>query len=63
MNIKDIARRARILWNNPQAPAHTNRHNRRSYIRSVINLGPRWVLSEPTNRPENPDTIITWRKP
>lgn len=62
MSPKDIARQARRLWSNPDAPAHTNRHNRRAYIRSVLLLGPKWVLSQPINRPANP-AAVTWRKP
>lgn len=62
MKPKDIARRARHLWTNPDMPAHTNRHNRRAYIRSVLFLGSKWVLSESINGPTNP-AATTWRKP
>jgi hypothetical protein len=62
MNPKDIVRQARRLWSNPDAPASTNRHNRRSWVRSVLRLGPNWVLSQPVNRPAAP-SAPTWRKP
>ena len=60
MTAKDIARKARALWSNPDVPASTNRHNRRQWMRSVIHLGPRWTLHHPTNRPPEPGSP-SWR--
>lgn len=52
----------RHSWLDPDAPLHTSRHNRRAYIRSDLNLGLKWVLSQRINRQADL-TAITWRKP
>lgn len=40
-----LARRAVRLYNNTMVPKTTNRHNQRSWLRSVHMLGDRWLLA------------------
>jgi len=42
-----LARRAIKLFSSDYVPLHTNKHNRRMWIRSVDFLGSRWKLAEP----------------
>ena len=45
MNVT-MLRRVRKLYTNPLAPVHTQRHNMRAWIKSVRELGSRWLLSD-----------------
>lgn len=51
MNISAL-RRVRKLFNSPHVPAHVNRHNQRQWVRSVRQLGDRWLLAKPVERRE-----------
>jgi len=46
MTIRELVRKSRILFNVPDVPHSTNRHNRHQWVRSVHRLGPRWVYWE-----------------
>jgi phage terminase small subunit len=46
----EALRRVRKLFNNPDAPAHVNRHNQRQWVRSVRHLGSNWLLAKPVER-------------
>lgn len=51
-----LARRAVKLWNNELAPKSLNRANARKWIKSVLDLGDRWVFAhdwKETLRKEN----------
>lgn len=50
MSARQLLRHARELFNNPLAPASTNRHNQRQWVRSVRQLGDRWLLAKPLER-------------
>ena len=45
-----LARRAVRLYSAPWAPLHTNKHNRRSWLRSVEMLGSKWLLATKVQR-------------
>ena len=47
---KALLRHARRLYSTPDVPAHTNKHNRRMWARSVALLGDRWLLAVPQGR-------------
>lgn len=49
MNVTYLSR-VRALFNNPLAPASTNRHNRRQWVRSVRMLGDKWLLKVQVGR-------------
>lgn len=43
----ELLKRARRLWMTGWAPRHVQRHNVRSYARSVAYLGPKWIMCRP----------------
>jgi hypothetical protein len=43
-------RHVRKLFNSPYVAANVNRHNQRQWVRSVRNLGDKWLLSKPVVR-------------
>jgi hypothetical protein len=47
-----LLKRARRLFCAPGVPAHVQRHNVRSWARSVAYLGDKWLLARPVNRKE-----------
>jgi len=47
---KQLLRKARTLYNVPGVPAHINKANQRSWVRSVIFLGDKWHLAKPVGR-------------
>lgn len=46
-DIKAQLRRAKALFNHPDIPASTVRHNVKAWVRSVRFLGDRWLLANP----------------
>lgn len=50
MKIRELVRRASALYNNPYVPHHINRHNRHSWVRSVLFLGDKWLLAQQIER-------------
>ncbi len=50
MSPKALLRRARRLYSVDYVPEHTNRHNRRQYVRAVLSLGDKWLLAQPVAR-------------
>jgi len=49
MNIQ-LARRAIRHYSSDMVPKTTNRHNQRTWMRSVISLGDRWLLAKPMQK-------------
>lgn len=49
MNVT-VLRRVRKVFNSPYAPASVNRHNQRQWVRSVRQLGSKWLLAKPVER-------------
>ena len=45
-----LARRAIKLFSSDYVPLHTNKHNRRAWLKSVVWLDKRWLLAEPINK-------------
>lgn len=45
-----VLRHVRQLFNVPYAPASTNRHNQRQWVRSIRMLGDKWLLAKPVER-------------
>jgi uncharacterized phage protein gp47/JayE len=50
MTTKHLMRRARELYNVDYVPAHINRANQRAWVRAVIGLGNKWLLSQPQGK-------------
>jgi len=50
MTTKHLMRRARELYNVDYVPPHINRANQRAWVRAVIALGNKWLLSQPIGR-------------
>jgi hypothetical protein len=44
---EQLRKKARQIFNNDMAPQHTNRHNQRKWVRSVLQLGDRWLVAKP----------------
>jgi hypothetical protein len=49
MNIQGLSM-ARRLFIIDGVPSHTQRHNIRSWVRSVRHLGNRWLIAKPQER-------------
>ena len=47
---RQLVRKARQLWDVEGVPAEINRANRRKWIRSVHQLGSKWLLAVPVER-------------
>ena len=47
---RQLVRKARQLWDVPGVPAEINRANRRKWIRSVHQLGSKWLLATPVGK-------------
>jgi hypothetical protein len=50
MKTLHLRRKARQLFNNDLAPVHTNQHNQRQWVRSIIRLGDKWLMFKPMGR-------------
>jgi hypothetical protein len=50
----ELRQKARTLFNNPLVPEHINQHNQRQWVRSVMRLGDKWLLSKQVGRREIP---------
>ena len=44
---EQLRKKARKIYNNDLVPEHTNRHNQRKWVRSVLLLGDRWLIAKP----------------
>lgn len=49
---KDLFHRAYELWNS--GDPKIDRHNRKAWVRSVLQLGDKWLLAKPVQRLEEP---------
>lgn len=49
MNTNVLAK-LRTFYNTPDVPRSTNRHNQRQWVKSVRQLGGKWLLANPVNR-------------
>lgn len=47
MTSEQLRRKARKIYNNSEVPAHINQHNQRKWVRSVLQLGDRWLIAKP----------------
>jgi hypothetical protein len=47
LTIEQLRRKARTIYNSDMVPAHTNQHNQRKWVRSVLLLGDRWLIAKP----------------
>jgi hypothetical protein len=50
----ELRQKARNLFNNDMVPEHTNRHNQRQWVRSVMRLGDKWLVRKQIERRETP---------
>ena len=50
LDTRSLLRHARTLFDVEGVPASTQRHNRKSWAKSVQMLGDRWVLAVPQER-------------
>jgi len=47
LTAEQLRRKARKIYNNDMVPAHINQHNQRKWVRSVLQLGDRWLVAKP----------------
>ena len=47
LTVEQLRRKARQIYNNDMVPAHINQHNQRKWVRSVLQLGDRWLIAKP----------------
>ncbi len=52
MNTSRLRQVRRAFPHLPSVPASTIRHNRRAWVRSVRELGDKWLLSAPVQKQE-----------
>lgn len=50
----ELRQKARHLFNNDMVPEHTNKHNQRQWVRSVMRLGDKWLVRKQIERRETP---------
>jgi len=50
MNTEQLRRKARELYNNKEVPQEVNQYNQRKWIRSVLQLGDKWLLAKQVSR-------------
>jgi len=50
MQTQELRRKARQLYNNALVPPTTNQHNQRKWVRSVLQLGDKWLLAKQVER-------------
>jgi hypothetical protein len=50
-------RHVRKLYNSPTAPVETNRHNQRAWVRSVRQLGDKWILAARVGRKDKAEEL------
>lgn len=50
MNVRELLRHARVLYNSPFVPDRINRANRKKWVRMIVWLGPRWLLANRLER-------------
>lgn len=46
--IKPLVRRAKALWNS--GVPNLDKHNRKAWVRSVVQLGDKWLLAQPIRK-------------
>jgi len=51
LTTEQLRRKARKIYNNDMVPEHINRHNQRKWVRSVLQLGDRWLIAKPMGSP------------
>lgn len=44
---EQLRKKARCIFNNREVPDHINQHNQRKWVRSVLQLGDRWLIAKP----------------
>jgi hypothetical protein len=47
LTVEQLRKKARVIYNNDMVPAHVNQHNQRKWVRSVLQLGDRWLIAKP----------------
>ena len=50
MNTEQLRRKARRLYNNSLVPQEVNQYNQRKWVRSVLQLGDKWLIAKPIER-------------
>jgi hypothetical protein len=50
MHTQELRRKARQLYNNALVPQSLNQHNQRKWVRSVLQLGDKWLLAKQVER-------------
>lgn len=50
MNVRQLMRRARDLYNSDSAPPEVNRAYRKKWVRMILWLGDRWLLANKVKR-------------
>ena len=50
MHTQKLRRKARELYNYDLAPLSLNRYNQRKWVRAILKLGDKWLLSKQVQR-------------
>jgi hypothetical protein len=50
MNTEQLRRKARQLYNNKLVSQEVNQYNQRKWVRSVLQLGDKWLVAKPIER-------------
>mgnify|MGYP003352318892 CR=1 FL=1 len=46
MNLRDLLRRSKKIWNVDYIPQSLNRRNQHEWVRAVVALGDKWLLAQ-----------------
>ena len=50
MQTEQLRRKARQLYNNKLVPQEVNQYNQRKWVRSVLQLGDKWLIAKQMQR-------------
>lgn len=50
MHTQELRRKARCLYNNSLVPKEVNQYNQRKWVRAILKLGDKWLLSKQVKR-------------
>jgi hypothetical protein len=50
MHTQELRRKARCLYNNNLVPKEVNQYNQRKWVRAILKLGDKWLLSKQVQR-------------
>lgn len=50
LTTEQLRRKARVIYNNNMVSDRVNQYNQRKWVRSVLQLGDRWLIAKPIGK-------------